>query len=454
MTTPTLTDHALDFILATSWAGLPPEVQHQAHRCLLDGLAALIAGTQTPVAAIMADIAAGQFGGDEAVILRDGRQVSLLGAALANGFAANALDIDDGYRRIKGHPGVCVLPALLAIADLRPMTGAEFLTALVVGYEIGIRAGLIRHATYAVYHSSGSWGAIAAAAAAGRLLGLDRAALQEALGAAEYHAPIAPMMKGIDRPAMGKDSTGWGAMVGLASALMAAQGFTGVQPLFDDAPQPEWVLGLGRDHEILNLYFKPYACCRWSQPAIAAALTIAQAERLSPAEIDRIRVRTFEAAARLSRAHPQNTEQAQYNLAYPVAAALVDGELGPRQVLPPRLFDPDLLALADRVVVEVEADYEAAFPGKAHADVVVTTGDGRTITSGRTEARWEPPNPPGDGELESKFTWLVAPVLGQSRSDQLAQSIWRLDQQPEMAEFVRACVVSINPSHPGRRSGV
>ncbi len=419
-----LTEHALDFILTTTWAGLPTDVQHQAHRCLLDGLGALIAGTQTPVAAIMADFAAGQFGGDEATILRDGRRASMVGATLANGFAANALDIDDGFRPVKGHPGVCVLPVLLALAQARPLADADFLTALVIGYEIGIRAGRIRHATYSVYHSSGSWGAIAAAAVAGRVLGLERPALRQALGAAEYHAPIAPMMKGIDRPSMGKDSTGWGAMVGMASALMAGQGFTGVDPLFDDAPDPGWVLNLGRDYEIMKLYFKPYACCRWTQPAIAAALRLAASAQLQPADIDRIRVRSFEAAARLSRAHPRNTEEAQYNLAYPVAAALIDGELGPGQVLPPRLFDPDLLALADRVEVEVEPEYEAAFPAKAYAEVIVTGRDGRTLASGRAEARWEPPDRPSDDELERKFRWLATPVLGPSRVDDLLHCIW------------------------------
>jgi 2-methylcitrate dehydratase PrpD len=87
---------------------------------------------------------------------------------MANGFAANALDIDDGYRLTKGHPGACVLPVILAAGEMVPAcSGKQFLAALVVGYEIGIRAGLIRHARYETYHASGSWGAIAGAAAAG-----------------------------------------------------------------------------------------------------------------------------------------------------------------------------------------------------------------------------------------------------------------------------------------------
>jgi 2-methylcitrate dehydratase PrpD len=222
------TDCTIQFILETTWADLPSAVQHQARRCLLDALGALIAGTETQAGKLMADFAVEQYGGHEATLLVDGRRTSLVGAALANGFAGNALDIDDVYRLVKGHPGMGVLPALLAAAERRGnLSGQTFLTAFVVGYEVGIRAGLIRHALYQTYHSSGSWGAIAAAAVVGKVLGLEAGVLRQALGTAEYHAPIAPMMKGIDTPSMGKDSIGWGAMVGLASVLMAQRGFTG-----------------------------------------------------------------------------------------------------------------------------------------------------------------------------------------------------------------------------------
>ena len=250
----------------------------------------------------MTGVARDQFPGDQATILVSGERVSAIGAALANGFAQNALDIDDGYRRVKGHPGAAFLPALLAAVELRGgCTGFEFLTAAVVGYEIGIRAGLIRHAVYPTYHSSGSWGAVGVAACAGRLLGLDRTRLREALGTAEYHAPIAPMMKGIDVPCMGKDSLGWGNMTGLASVFMAQRGFTGVEPLFSETPEKEWVTGLGRQYEILNLYFKPYAACRWAQPAIAGCLKLVRENRLKPADLVRVKVRTFAAAASLTR---------------------------------------------------------------------------------------------------------------------------------------------------------
>ncbi len=436
-----LTDHAIDFTLNLGWEELPAEVQHQAKRCLLDTLGALIAGSQTPVAGIMRKTAREQFSGDQATIMVSGERVSAAGAALANGFYGNALDIDDGYRNTKGHPGACALPPVLAIAELAgECSGREFLTALVIAYELGIRAGIIRHATYEVYHSSGSWGAIAGAAAAGRLLGFSAKQILHAMGAAEYHAPIGPMMKGIDTPSMGKDSIGWGCMVAVMSALMARDGFTGIRPLFDDAPDAEVMQSLGKKWEILNLYFKPYAACRWGQPAVAGALKIVRENQLAPHQIQRIRVRTFEAATRLPNDPPCDTEEAQYSLAFPVAAALLDGEVGPVQVLPPRLHAPELLSLLDKVTTEVAPEFEAEFPAKAPAEVVVETTDGQTFPSGRIEALWEPPDTlPRDGDLEDKFRWLVGPVLGETRAETLIEQIWGAERWASTATLIDGC---------------
>ena len=436
-----LTSHAIHFTMNIRWEDLPARVQHQAKRCLMDTLGAMVAGSQTPVAAIMRKTALEQYRGDQATIMVTGERVSAAGAALANGFFGNALDIDDGYRNVKGHPGACALPPVLAAAQLAgECTGAEFLTALVVAYELGIRAGMIRHGTYEVYHSSGSWGAIAGAAAAGRLMGLNNSQLFHAMGAAEYHAPIAPMMKGIDTPAMGKDSIGWGCMVAVLSAIMARDGFTGIRPLFDDAPDRAWVENLGRQWEILNLYFKPYAACRWGQPAVAGALNIVRDNHLTPDQIRHIRVRTFEAATRLPHGHPRNTEEAQYSLAFSVAAALMDGEVGPGQVLPPRLHDPDLLSMLDRVSTEVAPEFETEFPAKAPAEVVVETTTGEIYRSGRIEALWEPPHTlPSDGDLEAKFIWLTGPIIGKLKTNDLIEKIWSADQWTSIDPIITGC---------------
>jgi 2-methylcitrate dehydratase PrpD len=247
-------------------------------------------------------------------------------------------------------------------------------------------------------------------------------------------------MKGIDTPAMGKDSIGWGCMVAVLSAIMARDGFTGICPLFDDAPDDSWVKNLGQQWEILNLYFKPYAACRWGQPAVAGALNIVREHNLKPAQIKRIRVRTFEAATRLPSGHPRNTEEAQYSLAFPVAAALLDGEVGPRQVLPPRLTDPDLLNMLDRVSTEVADEFEAEFPAKAPAEVIVETLAGGVFRSGRIEALWEPPNTlPSDADLQGKFLWLTGPIIGKGKANDLIEKIWSADQWTSIDPIIDGC---------------
>jgi 2-methylcitrate dehydratase PrpD len=205
------------------------------------------------------------------------------------------------------------------------------------------------------------------------------------------------------------------------------------------------VESLGQQWEILNLYFKPYAACRWGQPAVAGALKIVSDHHLKPHHIKRIRVRTFDAATRLPGGHPRNTEEAQYSLAFPVAAALLDGEVGPGQVLPPRLHDPALLAMLDRVSTEVAPEFEAEFPAKAPAEVIVETTTGDICRSGRIEALWEPPDMlPSDAELEAKFCWLTGPVIGKVGAQRLIERLWSADQWTSIDPILDGCRKAID----------
>jgi 2-methylcitrate dehydratase PrpD len=438
-----LTNKVLRFISDSRFEDLPDKVIHQAKRCLLDTLGALLAGSDTPVVRMMNSFATKYLRGNEATILVSGERVSPVGAALANGYACNALDIDDGYRMIKGHPGGCVLPVLLAASEsaVHPK-GTDFLTALVIGYEVAIRAGLIRHALYQTYHSSGSWGAVGGAAAAGRVLGLDQSTLREAMGVAEYHAPIAPMMKGVEKPSMVKDSIGWGTMVAMASVLMAQEGFTGIEPLFSESPDTKWIEGLGNEYLMLNLYFKPYAVCRWSQPAVVGVLKVVKQNNLRPQSISRIRIRTFEAAAALSCDHPKNTEEAQYNLAYGLACAVLKGKVGPQEVTPPAIYDPQILAFMDKIEPVEDQEIQKTFPAKRQARVEIKTTDGRVFESGVVDAPWGvSANRPTDQDLIEKFEMVTGPVLGKIRSQELQDMIWNLEREPKAALLVELAKV-------------
>jgi 2-methylcitrate dehydratase PrpD len=203
---------AIGFIHGLDLAAVPPEVIQRARICLLDLAGACLAGADIKGTRILLDFAASQMAGaGEATVIRAGRKLPRVAAALVNGFIANALDIDDGYRLVKGHPGAAVFPVVLAAAENEDATGKALLEALIVGYEIAIRAGVILHGHYGFYHGSGSWGAIGSAAGVVRLLGLSPEQTGHALGIAESYAPLVPEIRAVEHPSMApKDGIPWG----------------------------------------------------------------------------------------------------------------------------------------------------------------------------------------------------------------------------------------------------
>jgi len=426
-----------DFIHSTTWADIPADVQHMAARCVLDLCATLVAGNATNLSRMVRTVAVAQYGGDEVSLLLDGRCVSAAGAVLANGMTIDAMDMHDGYRLAKGHAGVNVMPAALAGAEIAGWDGQTFMAALVVGYEIALRAGQALHETACDYHTSGAWGALGAASVMARALGLTADQTRHAFGIAEYHGPRSQMMRCIDHPTMLKDGSGWGSMAGVVAATLAAEGFTGAPALTVEGEEVAhlWAT-LGDQWLMRDLYFKPYACCRWAQPAIEATLSLVHEADIALDEIGRVEVHTFEAAAHLTIAHPADSEQAQYSLPYPVAAALVAGQVGPSEVLPPKLFDEDILQIADRVKMIVDPDLEARFPAEALARVTLHRADGSTLTSEICGARGDPSDPLTDAELDAKFTQLTSPALRNERREALREVCWGFASLPDAHRLV------------------
>jgi 2-methylcitrate dehydratase PrpD len=434
-----------EFVQGVLWSDIPAGVHRQVLRCVLDLCGTALGGSRTKVAEIAARYARAAHGPGPATLIGTDGDSTAAGAALANGFAASALDVDDGYRPVKGHPGAVVFPAVLAAAEHAGASGAEFLTALVCAYEVSMRAGLILHPLYGFYHGTGSWGPLGAAAGAGRLLGLTVDQTWHALGIAEFHAAMTPEMRSVDHPSMLKDGIGWGATVGLASAQLAAHGFTGIPSLFD-AHELGLVLAgsLGDDYLMHGLYFKPYTCCRWAQPAVEATLAAAASAGLAAAEVAAIRVHTFEAAMHLRPTAPRTTEEAQFSLPWPVACALLDGAVGAEQVLGPALADPARQALAARVEVVHDPALEEPFPARALAWAEVIAHDGRRARSAVMAARGDADVPLTDGEIARKFMHLAEPVVGRGAAEALAAGVEALPEAPD----VRQLTALLRPAGP------
>lgn len=407
-------EQVVDFTRGLRWTDVPPHVRRHLALLLIDLAAVSVAGRVAPASAIAADHAAETQGGRGARSLLDGRELSVPGAAWANGVLANVLDFDDGHRITKGHPGAMVIPGTLAVAQAVDATMVEFLEALLVGYEVAIHAGVLIHEREAQYHASASWGSLGVAAAAGRLLGLDAEQLWHALGIAEYHAPIALMPRAVADPAMTKDTCGWGAMNGTSSAMLARRGFTGLTSEF---MLTERDLDLGGQWGVLDMYIKPYPCCRWSQGAIDAARGVAGAIG-DPAAIERITVRTFAAADLLSRRRPTNTEEMQYSLVWPVATALARGTFGVPEVLA-GFDDPAVHRLAGLIDIVVDDELTALFPARRVTSVELHLADGSTVSSGPVEADGEPGTPDWEDVILRKATLHLAPDGARCADDPL-----------------------------------
>jgi 2-methylcitrate dehydratase PrpD len=438
-----------DFVRDYAFRDLPADVVAQAQRCLIDLIGVAAAGSRTRASAIADAYAANQMCGADrdARILFDGRRVSLAGAAFAGASTIDALDAHDGHPLTKGHAGAAILPALLAVIDgaesgepAAEVDGREFLTGLVLGYEIATRAGIALHATAPDYHCSGAWNALGCAAVAARLLALDKARIREALGVAEYFGPRGQMLRTCDSPTMVKDGTGWGAHAGVSAALLARDGFTGAPPITIEREDARALWSdLGTRWRIREQYFKAYPVCRWAQPAVEAALALQRAHGFAADDVAALSVESFREAVSLGsmRAVAATTEDAQYSLRFSVAAALVFGNIGPAEVSAPCLADPRVERLQRAMTLTEDDAFSHLFPAERWARVRVRLADGRTIASEPTVARGSAENPLSDAELLAKYRSYAEAVLGKARAARIEHAVHRLaSEHMELIELL------------------
>ena len=422
------------FVLDTEFGDLPDPVIRTALRCCLDTAGVAAAGRKTDLSRIVVEHAADFLapGRDTSDILFTGRTASPMGAALAGGMTVDSVDAHDGHSLTKGHAGAAVFPSLHAFASAaqnggRTLSGRAFLAALAVGYEIALRAGICLHATAGDYHTSGAWNALGCAAVGARCLGLTAGQTRHALGIAEYHGPRSQMMRCIDHPTMLKDGSGWGAMCGVSAALLAGSGFSGAPAVTLEYPEarPFWE-DLGTRWELLNQYFKPYPVCRWAQPAIAAVADLMQRHTIDHAAISEVEVTTFHEALRLAGHAPSTTEEAQYAIAFPIAAFIVTGNLGVEQLVGDALQDADILTLSHKIGIRESVRYNERFPAERWADVRVRLASGDVLESAPTLPPGDSERPLTDREIRRKFERLCAPALGARTTRRLHGAVMNL----------------------------
>jgi 2-methylcitrate dehydratase PrpD len=226
-----------------------------------------------------------------------------------------------------------------------------------------------------------------------------------------------------------KDGSGWGALAGVSAAYLARAGFTGAPVVsIERVHLQRYWLDLGTNWETMQQYVKPQPVCRWTQPASTAAADLMRVHELDSTRIVSIDIDTFEEATQLSHALPTNTEQAQYNLPFPVATVLVRGQVGAVEVTDSRLFtDPEIVRLTNLTKTHRRPAFDDAFPAERRAVVRIGLSSGEFIESAPTAATGDPDNMLTPDEFVAKFHLMASSLLDTSEREELVALAGTLD---------------------------
>lgn len=353
-------------------------------------------------------------------------------AALVNGSFGNVLEMDDIHRTSVLHPGPVVIPAALAHAEAHGAGAADFLDALIRGYEVVIRIGAsVGLGHYRYFHNTATCGPFGAAAAVGSLLHLTPEQMVHALGNAG--TVTGGLWQVRLENAMSKQfHTGHAARAGLVAADMAKHGFTGPAQILEgplglyaamcpDAKPAEITADSGGPWKVYDTSFKPWAACRHSHATIDAALLLRQ--KVKPAEVKRLTVRTYrDAKTFCDRPEPRTVVDAKFSLQHAAAVVLHDGPPVLASFELPAIARPELAAFRPRVTVEIDDRFNTAYPHHYGAGLVADTTDGRTIEVAVKDALGDPGNPVDDDRVVAKARELMAAAgLPAGRIDSIVQ---------------------------------
>lgn len=431
-----------DFVVATNYDMFPSNVVKQAKVAIRDTFGVALAACKDRAVEATRRVATAMAGRGESTLIGIGAKVPCNIAASVNAIMASTLDMDDGAWGItghKGHLGSIVVPSSLAVAERQNATGKDLIEAVVVGYEVGLRTGGMIAKTINTSLVSGTPGTYGAAAITAKLLGLKPEEVINALGIAEAHCPWHPE-EAFYPVGMTKEVAGWGAMTGVTAALLALEGFGGRRtiydlPNYDRAPLET----LGKEWEILTLYFKPYCACRYCHSSIDGVAKLAKEHNLSVDDVLKITVGlpSTRLADELSNYRPATPWQAQYSIPFTVGAAFVDGEMGPEQIAESRLGNEMILSLADKVKLVADPEVETLWLRSLGSRVKIETKDGRKLETFINYPRGAPENPLSEDELSTKFRKLATMTLGSDKTESLIKCLNRLEDLDDVNELVK-----------------
>ena len=427
---------------------IPEPVLHAARRALVDHIGVAVAGSSDEAARRAQQAITASESGGGATVVGAHKRVSPPFAAFLNAFASHVLDLDDVYNPpgTTVHGSCSVWPAILAVADDRPVTGRDALASFALGFEVETRVGHAAGQTHydAGWHVTGTSGHVGAAAAAARTMGLGHKQVEHAIAAGATQAAGLRIMAGSDLKSLHPGKAAMDGVLaatlvehGLSASAQALEGDFGYLAVMSDDPSPDRIsVGLGETWNLTHNGYKLYPSGSLTHPMIDGVIDLVTENDIAPGNVTVIDIRVSPPAARFTdRPRPTASMQAKFSLRHCAAAAVIFRRVGTDELSEEVLARTDVIALRDRVKVVADAAL-----GKQDADVELTLASGQTLSTQVRGNRGTPSAPLDDAELGAKFRELVEPVLGTERTERLLATCWRVDELPDVSVLLAQTV--------------
>lgn len=442
-----ITRELAEFVVSTSYGDIPSAVVEQAKGYFGDNIGVALTGSKELSTRMLADVLRVQGDKGEATVLGRDFKLGVLNATLANGYAAHALDYDDYQEQSYMHTSSPVVPAVLAVAETRGLSGRDVLLAYILGFDVGCRLGRAcgKAIVESGLHPTGFAGPFAAAAAVGKLLGLDTAKMAQSFGiAASQAAGLTRNFGTMTKPFHASKA----AMSGTLAALLAEKGFTASPNILDgennffaafgSRQDPAKALdSLGQRYEITLNSIKAYACAGVRHPIVDAVIAIARQHDLQAEDVESIELQVWPDLLKLpQRPEPATGLDGKFSVQHCAAVALAERAAGEAQFTDSKVKEPKLVELRRKVRVVAKEEIK-----ERQCTATVTTKRGQEFRHHVSAPKGSPGNPLSREELEAKFRTNASMVLAADKTERIIELMRRIDELPDIDQLVRLCVL-------------
>jgi 2-methylcitrate dehydratase PrpD len=434
------------YIVTARYDDLPANVRKEGVRTLLNWVGVAIGGSHHQTVDIAVSALAPFSGPQQASLLGRSERFDIMNAAFINGVSSHIFDYDDTHLKTIIHPAGPVASAILAYSEMTPVSGKDFLNALVLGIEAECRIGNAVYPNHydVGWHITGTAGVFGSAAAIGKLMGLNEEQMVWALGLAASQ----PVGLRESFGSMNKSfNPGRAAANGIFAATLASKNYTSSDGMIEakrgwantistKQDYNEITGELGKRYEAALNTYKPFACGIVMHPAIDAAVQLRNENKLTADQIERVDLKVHPLVLELTgKKTPQTGLESKFSIYHAVAVGIVEGAGGEKQFSDRAATDPTIVALRSKVMPVVTPGIDAA-----QVDLTIVTKDGRSLHKYIQHAIGSVEVPMTDQQLETKFSDLAEGIIPAAKIRQVMDSCWNVETLANAGDIAKMSV--------------